>query len=183
MREEQKAKYYNDAYSISPKYSLEIDGYNCQYKDLFKLVKSYLNKDELILELGCGTGQFADILIKENYNYSLGLDFSQVAVDMCKKRSGVDKFRCVDLYVYRFIDEYETIICIETLEHIKDDLKIIEKIKPNTKVIFSLPRFDNFAHVRYFIDENSIRQRYENLLNIKSIVLLGKIFVIEAVKI
>ena len=46
---------------------------------------------------------------------------------------------------------YEIVICLETLEHLQDDLAVIEKIKPGAYVIFSVPNFDYESHVRHFI--------------------------------
>ena len=69
---------------------------------------------------------------------------------------------------------------IETLEHL-DDLQVIENIPQGKNIIFSVPTFDDPAHVRVYPSENFIKNRFKGL-DIKSIELVGNIFLIEANK-
>lgn len=202
-REEMKADYYDHAYATNKKkYPLEISGYQSQYIDLYQKAKALLTRTERIVELGCGTGQLAEILLFEGYNYIRGVDFSKVGIDISTKRCNLidfnkaglrlgrkatnaicnGMFQVADLYKYEIKDEYNTIISLEVLEHIEKDILVINKINQNKRVIFSLPMFANEAHVRFFVSEQTVIDRYAKYFNNLSIEKIGKIFLCEGVR-
>jgi hypothetical protein len=79
-------------------------------------------------------------------------------------------------------------IVLEVLEHIEQDREIISSIMGNKEVIFSVPNFDSFGHVRFFRDENQVKERYDyefEELRIQSILLNGrsKIFLSSGLRI
>ena len=124
-----------------------------------------------ILELGCGPGQLAHMLADDGFQIYKGIDFSVVAVQMAEERlknyTGFE-FEVCDFFNkgFKIKSKYDTVIAIEVLEHIKDDLALIKKIPKDTNIIFSVPCFDARAHVRYFKDINDTVERYKNLINI-----------------
>lgn len=56
--------------------------------------------------------------------------------------------------------KYDTVICTVVLENVVDDLGILDFIKNGAIVIASVPNFDSLSHVRYFVSEADVRQRY-----------------------
>lgn len=162
---EQNKEYYNEVYSESP-------DYNCSYKEskyffMWQDVIKNLNKKERIADLGCGVGQFAEMLIDNGFNYSFGVDFSETAIDMCKRLDA--SFYVGDLLDEFNFKEYDTAIIFEVLEHIEKDLGIIERIPSGKRVIFSVPNFDDPAHVRTFQNGREIYERYSHLIEIEKI--------------
>ena len=161
-----KAEYYDKAF--------QLEKYNCHYSDtvyyeMWKKVISYLHRSDVILEIGCGTGQFAEMLFDHiDHNSYMGFDFSKVAIQKAIERNGEYFF----LYDARkpFGGDYNTIICLETLEHIDNDIIVLKNLKSGTKFIGSVPIGNDPAHVRVFQTSKSIKKRYRNLINIEEII-------------
>ena len=159
-----------------------VSAFESPWSEVYKAVIERLNKEESILEVGCGTGQLAEVLINDGYNYELGFDFSPLGVLYAKRRCKVDLFEVADIYDFDFNREYDTLIAIEVLEHICGDLEMIEKIPSGVRVIFSVPNFNCKGHVRYFKDAGDVVIRYGYLLNNFRLTRIGKIWLIEGVK-
>ena len=125
-----------------------------------------LTNTERIIEFGCGSGQFAKLCFKNKKSYVLGIDFSREAINIaCRiNKKHMDKFVVKNLLKLNKLPEYNTIICFETLEHITDDLAVIAKIKPESRVLFSVPNYESLAHVRKFRFTSDIVKRYSDVL-------------------
>jgi 2-polyprenyl-3-methyl-5-hydroxy-6-metoxy-1,4-benzoquinol methylase len=113
--------------------------------EYFVKVKSNKNLNTKILDAGCGTGELLKIC--SNYGNAEGFDYSEVAIDFCKKR-GLTQIFQIDLNDWDpDIDKYDIIICNDVLYHsqIKDDFNILNKfynsLKANGILILSLPAF------------------------------------------
>ena len=132
-----------------------------------------------ILEIGCGPGQLAKYLVDEEFKIYTGFDFSKVAIQKAKLTVPQFIFFVKDAVLLKsYIDiEYNTVICLEVLEHIKYDLKVIENIKIGAYIIFSVPNFDSESHVRWFTSESQIRSRYFKKINISEITRIGNIYI------
>lgn len=53
----------------------------------------------------------------------------------------------------------------ELLEHVDDDLGVLRQIPRRTLTLFSVPNFDDPAHVRYFSSETAVGRRYRGLFD------------------
>jgi SAM-dependent methyltransferase len=124
-----------------------------------------------ILEVGCGTGAFAHCLNETLCREYRGFDFSEVAVRVARARTERDD--CFFVGDARRAESYEqpydTIVCLEVLEHIERDLDVIAKWRPGTECICSVPNFDYPTHVRWFRHESDIVGRYGPLISIRKI--------------
>jgi len=79
-----------------------------------------------VLEVGCGVGAFTKRIIERcRFERLLSIDISAHAVAYCRARLGHPalEFRCVD--VEEVLGEFDTIICINVLEHVQDDRFIL----------------------------------------------------------
>ncbi|MFA4952614.1 MAG: class I SAM-dependent methyltransferase [Candidatus Pacearchaeota archaeon] len=75
-----------------------------------------------ILEVGCGTGETLELL---NKNYKIeGLDFSEHAIKKCKEKKL--NARVGDFFENK--KKYNSIICLDVIEHVKEDSKFIRHI-------------------------------------------------------
>lgn len=135
--------------------------FNCHYKDS-KHYPMWLTAVRFIkgsiTELGCGTGQFAHLLSDLGYNNYKGYDYSGSGIKKCKERCNLD-FIQKDFAELGEI-ESETVIALEVLEHIENDIELIGKIKKGARVIFSVPNFTEPSHVRIFNNKLKILERY-----------------------
>ena len=151
------------------------------YYPMFKAVRVLLYKQDVqrLLEVGCGTGTMAHMLFDGKPIAYRGFDFSPVAVEKAKKRTGrSDEFFVGDATLgatYAQL-EYDAIICTEVLEHIEDDLLAISHWAPGTFCVCSVPNYDADTHVRHFKTAGEVAGRYEGLIDIQSIVTRRKPF-------
>lgn len=182
MGKERDNEYYDEIYKKSHHYSLHTNADSTIYKTLYNLVERLLKKDETILELGCGTGQFAEKLINNKYNYLIGIDFSSIAIEMCNKRCPSGRFLCEDINTFDINSTYyDTIVSLETMEHIEKDIEILSKIKGGKRIILSLPSFDDPAHVRFFPKELDIKDYYKSVLSDMIVYKVERHFVVDSI--
>lgn len=151
------------------------------YFPLLRAVRDRLQKREVkrVLEVGCGTGAMAHLLFDSlQVSYS-GFDFSPVAVEKAKRRTGrEDTFFIGDATLsstYANLN-YDAIICTEVLEHIEDDLLAISNWAKGTYCVCSVPNYDADTHVRHFRSSDEVAHRYGALLDIERIEKLRKPF-------
>jgi 2-polyprenyl-3-methyl-5-hydroxy-6-metoxy-1,4-benzoquinol methylase len=124
-----------------------------------------------ILEVGCGTGAFAHCVLEHLAMPYRGFDFSSVAVQQAQRRTG-----CADCFFVgdaraaaSYSRAYDTIVCLEVLEHIERDLDVIAHWRPRCECICSVPNFDYETHVRWFRNEQDIVSRYGHLISLRHI--------------
>ncbi|WP_214760492.1 methyltransferase domain-containing protein [Exiguobacterium sp. s146] len=160
------------------------------WEKAFSLIKGK-GKDLKILEIGCGPGQFAQLLFERKVTDYQGFDFSDKAIEMAKQTNKMhhEKFHVGDAFETKVFDHYmyNLVIIFEVLEHIEDDIAILDKIKEDTTILFSVPNFDSPGHVRWFNSIFDIYERYRLILDIKSISIHklageNKIYLVKANK-
>jgi 2-polyprenyl-3-methyl-5-hydroxy-6-metoxy-1,4-benzoquinol methylase len=164
---EKKKEWYDAAYELLKEYRKAPE--ESIYYELWKKVLSWITDDEPIIDLGCGPGQFAELAIRSGKKYCIGMDFSRAAIRLAKKRlpEYADRFKIGDLNDTWGIERVAAgmIVILEVLEHIEDDIDVVESIDEGIRVIFTVPNFEYESHVRCFKDEKGIRERYGKLLD------------------
>ncbi|MFT6841465.1 MAG: 2-polyprenyl-3-methyl-5-hydroxy-6-metoxy-1,4-benzoquinol methylase [Psychroserpens sp.] len=182
MGVEKKAAYYNKKFTLQDEYrdNYKNSWYYVQWTQIIQLLKKIENPQ--ILEIGCATGQLAQYLYDQNYQNYNGFDFSEVAVEHAKKYIPQIFFVGNALDAKNYNLNYNTVICTEVLEHIKEDIKVIKNIKVNTSIIFSIPNFDEISHVRWFTSERQIKKRYYRVINIEQIIQVGNIYIVKGIR-
>lgn len=128
-----------------------------------------------ILDIGCGKGGFLS-LCRDNGFICYGFDFSPVAIEICKKYNKLENVWIGNaLDKENYMGEYDAYLAIQVLEHITQDLDVIRNLKPDIPFIFSLPTWAHpgTEHVRKFPSDESISQRYGEIVDIKSIKTFG----------
>jgi len=120
-----------------------------------------------ILDLGCGPGQFASFLYDKGLKDYCGLDFSQEAIAIAKRRCPFYEFVLTDIRECDILEvaDYDCVVALEFLEHVDRDTKIIERIRPKTKFYGTVPNFPYISHVRHFLDEGEVRSRYHHFFS------------------
>ncbi len=109
-----------------------------------ELVKKLLPRQNnlRILDIGCGTGKLMEDLRQSGEVW--GIDVNPQAVNFCHrrglKRVSLEKFPDITLH-----QKFDVIICLDVLEHIKDDHKAIAVIshllKNNGLAIITVPAY------------------------------------------
>jgi 2-polyprenyl-3-methyl-5-hydroxy-6-metoxy-1,4-benzoquinol methylase len=177
MTKEKGPEYYNSLYQSSEKYlqNYKDSRYYVLWTQVITFVRQFTNPN--ILEIGCGAGQFAHYLYDQGFRQYHGVDFSLEAIEVAKKtvNQSFSLGDCRNSEVY--CRDYDLVIALEVLEHIKDDHTVLANIKDGTNIIFSLPTFNHPEHVRRFKQREAIEWRYRRNIDIKKIVRIDKWFV------
>jgi len=130
-----------------------------------------------VLDLACGVGYGADVLLEEMYDekigYYLGIDLSREAILYAREMYGFKKTqfeqgnaldeKLVDLY-----GKFDTILSFETIEHIKEDLEYVQNLKrlltKEGTVIISTPfgkgrdvSCSSPFHIRQYLEEEFVQ--------------------------
>ena len=150
---------------------------NIYWQKLYNKVVSLLPSEDFdvpIMELGCGPGFFAKTLFEKGYRNYCGVDFSPVCIEQAIERVSYPfKFVVGNLYdeeIQNTFVDYDIFICLETLEHLENDLTVLEAIPSGRKIILSVPNFLAQGHVRMFGGQEEVRLRYESLINFDEIM-------------
>ena len=162
------AAYYDIIYDKSTAYGLSKDTQG-RYLEVWKAILSYLNPDDIVLDIGCGTGQLAKQMDLQGIRYEKGIDFSPVAIRIAKQRCPKLSFELADIRAFNYNSgSYTTAVLCEVLEHISDDLDVLGNIPAGKKVIFSVPSTGAQGHVRIFTSIYDVISRYDSLMEITS---------------
>ena len=138
---------YNQLYTKNPsKWSNETHD---------KMIFAYVSKHGLpdtLLEIGCGTGHtlvcFARYWPDVIYT---GIDFSSVAIDLCRDNVPVAEFACVDVMDYKPSNKFDTILLVGVAEHFDDPFEKLEYIhqkllKNNGIMYMEVPNCLAYSH-------------------------------------
>ena len=123
------------------------------YRGLHELIERYVQRHAkktvgplFVLDAGCGTGRMLEIL--GNYGIAEGFDYSEEALNFCKKR-GLMNVVCQDLNTWQPpLEKYDVIISLDVLCHktvISEDevyRKFLSALKPHGLLIVNLPAFE-----------------------------------------
>lgn len=178
LREAKSAEEYDQLYSSVGDDNRAYGAYdrpywNSHYYPLYKAVFEEVVRlgGQKILEVGCGSGSFAHLLFDKSRLDYHGFDFSDAAVNKARVRTGkADRFsvaRAGDNAAMQ--RSHDTIVCLEVLEHIEEDLKVVEGWKPGCICVCSVPNFDQADHVRFFRHEDEVRERYARLIDLEHV--------------
>ena len=167
--------FYNDAFKRSLRYY--YPWYDSPYYDMWQVMVDRTLSP--YIELGCGSGQFAEYAENKGTYYVVGFDYSKDAIDIARCRNPGMLFVCEDIMKLRYEDllaDYipkTTIVAFEVLEHLEDDIELLRRIGLN-KIVFSVPGFDAPAHLRYFENLQDVRNHYSQIVDITDIKEFGE---------
>lgn len=119
-------------------------------------------REPKVLDLGCGPGQFAAMLRELGVPKYRGLDFSKVAVESGRRVCPEYEFeqRGLRTLVPQDFAGFNVVTCLETLEHIEDDISVLKRIPIGARVVLSVPKHDSESHVRHFPRRDQVIERY-----------------------
>jgi cyclopropane fatty-acyl-phospholipid synthase-like methyltransferase len=158
---EKGAEFYDRAHA-------QVNENYLRYYPLFrKIVKNIcLHGSRSVLEVGCGNGILAEMILQKSNAAYRGFDFSEIAIQNATSRTGRPDLFFVgdarDVGNYGFY--YDTIVCTEVLEHIIADREVIKNWTAGTWCVCSVPNFDWESHVRFFRSTHEVKERYGGLI-------------------
>jgi len=143
-----------------------------------------------VLDIGCGPGQVAKFFHDKGLKEYTGLDFSTIAIEKAKLLCPEYNFIVANALNTDIFDNvfYDTVICMEFLEHISSDLDILKRIICGTEFFGTVPNFAHPSHIRHFSSCEEVALRYAQLFHDFSVDAFDmpggsdKIFVFQGVK-
>lgn len=166
-RQEQPSKWYDEKYRDSVEYAKSY--HESVYYQIWTSIIDRLSADKVkgVLDVGCGSGQFGKMVVDSLKCSYFGVDFSNVAIEMARKMCPEGEFFVADIKSWEGIHDtnYDTVVCLEVLEHICDDRIVISNFPLGKRVLLSVPDFDSESHVRYFKSKEDVVKRYSDLLD------------------
>lgn len=132
----------------------------------WEFIKKYFDKEQVVLDIGCGFGRQAFLLAKNGFivkGYDTSEEFITIAKKLFESHSLVGEFRSSDILNEELSDEnYHQVLLLDVIEHIPPPKRsgFIEKIatiiKANGILILSLPHLKSKLTSQL---NNSIRKR------------------------
>lgn len=128
-----------------------------------------------IVDVACGTGRFAKLLLARGQRNYLGFDFSAKRIEEARRYVPELRFEVADAFGAQargWVQGADVVVMLEVLEHLEDDLELVAAVTPGTTTVLSVPTYDSAAHVRSFSSAEAAVNRYEGLLrfNIEPVV-------------
>jgi glycosyltransferase involved in cell wall biosynthesis len=121
-----------------------------RYENIHDKIAELVGK-KTVLDIGCGLAKLADKI--KNY---AGFDFSEYAIEQAQKKYPKATLWVGDAYDkenYEMSSKKDRVyICTEVLEHV-DDKKVVENIPSGSRLIFSVPSFDDPSHLRRYTED------------------------------
>jgi len=157
-----ECKEYEEHYSNLSPYTLSM------FEKAVDWLKTKIGGEYGICEIACGSGQFANMLFDNGFTNYIGIDFSNKAIELAKKTNPQyeNNFICADAFSFLKSYQYDVktiFAAFEMLEHIDKDRELLEMLPTGSEIIFSVPNFKSFNHLRTFKDLNDIKGRYDML--------------------
>ena len=121
-----------------------------------------------VIELGCGTGRFAELLRRSGQRAYYGVDFAPEVIAEAKRYCPSELFAVADIREWEHGSDLPDECCyvlLEVLEHLDDDRDVLMRIPPGMPVVFSVPNFWSESHVRRFFQPRDVFERYGDLLD------------------
>ena len=137
------------------------------YQHLWQCTAALVPSGSSVVELGCGTGRLASLLVSHARSY-LGLDFSSRCIAAARRFVPAARFVVADLRTDP-IPDAEVYVANEVLEHLDDDLALLRRLPVGALVVLSVPSFDSASHVRHFPRRGQAAQRYARALTVETV--------------
>lgn len=122
-----------------------FDWYYADNKQEYQVAKGFIDKGDVVLDVGSGRGAFAQHLPSARF---IGLDDSEHARDIAS-RDGVD-VRCqsIESYAEQHPESVDVVTAFQVLEHVADPYVFVESLlgalKPGGRMIIAVPSESSF---------------------------------------
>ena len=148
----------------------------------FDIALAKLSKGERVLEVGCGSGLFLEMLRDADIS-GIGLEFNDLAIEKCLAKELDVRKETIAEFAHDNASQFDAVVSFQVLEHITDVANFIRDLltclKPGGKLIFGVP--DNSPYhknFRVYLTFN-LPPHHMGLWNAESFANLEKVFPIK----
>jgi len=147
-------------------------------KESLELLKKYDCKSVNVMEIGAGVGVFANMYISifKPFSYTAYEFAHNVEISAENYYSTKFKFisKDIDDITLDETKDIDMVIAQEVLEHVVKDKEFINKFKPGTRFLITIPKSLSKDHVRCFPEMASVFDRYDDLIHIAELRIVDK---------
>lgn len=119
--------------------------YYVDFKREFEVAASFIGREDSVLEVGSGKGNFAKYIKTKKY---IGLDFSQMAKEMAKSNGITVINESVQSHAEKNLNQYDVACAFQVLEHVPDVYEflkgMVDSLKPGGKLIIAVPSEESY---------------------------------------
>jgi trans-aconitate methyltransferase len=141
------------------------------YEKMLTIAANWIPQDEeRVLEIMCHNGEFAKLLKERHIKNYVGFDDNEQKIIRSRIEIPKYKFMCSDIRDnYHYFRKMTLVVAFDYLQRIRDDLELINNIKPETKLIFAVPNYEYQGFYRWHEIEDW-QERYSHLINVAKII-------------
>lgn len=146
----------SDNFSYERVIAFDIDDAPADHKERYLFAANFINKDDKVLDLACGTGYGAALFAKIAKS-ATGVDIDKYAINFANKifiereKNENLHYECKNVFKDP-VGKFDKIISFETIEHLENDelfvSKLFDALEDNGKLICSVPNEKVFPFVR-----------------------------------
>lgn len=147
-KEELKIVYDNYQY-ISPSNNIGTT----KYESIYNLICNTVEKNKLIVEIGCSDGYLLSLLKKNGYKNLIGIEPAPQSI-IAKKNNIEIIQNYFSEEIAKSLPKVDVFIMMHVLEHFEDPFFVLQLMKSclskNGKIIIEVPDFSGFHHQHLF---------------------------------
>jgi len=126
----------------------KFEWYYMDEKDEYDYAKNFIKESDLVLEIGCGKGAFAQKISTKKY---VGLEFSRKAKEIAFSKGILIENESIQSHSVAHPAKYDVVCAFQVLEHVSEIRSFIESsikaLKPGGLLIYSVPSADSFLSI------------------------------------
>jgi SAM-dependent methyltransferase len=164
---EREAEFYDEVFRHEDEYNVHYTQSRYYYVWCVLVDRIMSSGAKSVLDIGCGPGQLASFFRDRGLPKYFGLDLSPVAIEKARALCPGYQFRAENALETKVLSQvdYDTVISLEFLEHVHEELGVLEQIRSGTRFLGTVPDFPYQSHVRHFNSCQQVESRYGHLFN------------------
>lgn len=152
--------------------------FHCTKDQLWRYVEAlnYIKKDDKVLDFGCGCG-YGSLILSNKAKRVVGIDDSSETIEYAKNFYQRDNIVYNTQDVFTINEQYDSVVALEIIEHIKDIDLLFQHFQKITKqtLILTVPEIrainNNKFHWKHFTIEEIVQLIMNINFKIKKIFL------------
>jgi SAM-dependent methyltransferase len=138
----------------------------------YELADMVIGKPKRILEIGCASGQFLDLLKQRGAEYTVGIELSEGAAAKARLKSTIDKVivgNIESMQTALELESFDLIVASHVLEHLVDPWVSLKKLcsflKPGGQLLGALPNVRHISVISPLIIRKDWKYRDSGVLD------------------